>query len=117
MKANNVMDRNDVHASALQGVRPGDLHSSSPTQSAWNGDGDQAGVIGIGSTVAIRDLHTDEREEYALVQPDEADICQHRISSFSPLGRAIYGRKVGDIVRVEAPSARVRIRIEAVLGC
>jgi hypothetical protein len=72
--------------------------------------------VGIGSTITIRDVHTDEREIYTLVRPEEADIDRNRLSSFSPLGKALGGRQVREVVDIDAPGGVVRYEIEAVLG-
>jgi hypothetical protein len=87
-------------------------------------DGDSAAAPGdapheavaINSTVEIRDLDSDELEVYTLVHPNEADILRNRISSFTPIGRALFGRCAGEVVEVAAPRGAVRIRIERVRG-
>ncbi len=74
----------------------------------------QHGVVAIDSTIVIRDLATDEVEEYTLVHPDHADILQNRISTFTPIGNALFGRSVGEVVNVEGPNGPVPIRIESI---
>ncbi len=64
----------------------------------------EAGFIGLGCTVKVRDLEFDEAEIYAIVGSQEADPKNHRISDDSPFGRAMIGKTVGDIVTVEALS-------------
>lgn len=59
--------------------------------------------VGIGSFVTIKDLTLDLTEEYEIVGNVEADPLAHRISSESPLAKAVIGAKAGDIVEVEAP--------------
>lgn len=73
-------------------------------------------AVGIGSTIAIRDLHTDEVEVYTLVTPNKADIRRNRISSLTPVGRALYGLKVGEIAEIVAPGGNAAYRIESVLA-
>ena len=68
----------------------------------------------LGSTVQILDLRTRELEEYTLVTPGNADFWLNRISTMTPLGRALYGRKVGEIVEVEAPGGAFPVRIELI---
>lgn len=70
--------------------------------------------VTIGSTVVLRDLDTSEIESYTLVRPDEVDILRNRISSFSPLGLALGGRHVGEIVEVDAPGGWVHLEIEQI---
>jgi transcription elongation GreA/GreB family factor len=70
-------------------------------------------VIGVGSRVSVRDLTTGELEIYTLVLPVDADISRHWVSTFTPLGGAIVGRKAGDLVEFMAPGGPVKIRIES----
>jgi transcription elongation GreA/GreB family factor len=71
-------------------------------------------LVSIGSTIDIRDLHTNEIERYTLTHPREADIARYRISSLTPMGKAVFGRGVGDTVEVDAPGGLFRVRIEAI---
>jgi hypothetical protein len=60
------------------------------------------GLIVIGRHVTLE--HSDgSRARYALVIPGDGDPAKGRVSADSPLGRAIYGRRAGDVVRVSAP--------------
>jgi transcription elongation GreA/GreB family factor len=72
------------------------------------------GAVALDATVAVRNLDTNEIDVYTLVHPENADVLSNRISSFAPLGKAIYGRRAGEIVTVEAPGGVVRFRIESV---
>lgn len=58
-------------------------------------------VVRLGSTVLVEDLSYDGQAELALVSPDRADPDQGRISVFSPLGAALLGASVGEILRVD----------------
>jgi transcription elongation GreA/GreB family factor len=71
-------------------------------------------AITIDSTVTIRDLETGERDVYTLVPPDDADVTRGRISSMTPAGRALYGRRAGEVVEIIAPGGVVRVIIESV---
>ncbi len=57
----------------------------------------------FGSVVFLENLDTGERVQYQLVGPDESDVKQGKISSSSPVGRALIGKKVNDEVTVRAP--------------
>jgi hypothetical protein len=60
------------------------------------------GLIVIGRHVTLE--HSDgSRARYVLVIPGDGDPAKGRVSADSPLGRAIYGRRAGDVVRVSAP--------------
>jgi transcription elongation factor GreA len=57
----------------------------------------------FGLTVLIDDLDTGKRIEYQLVGPYESDINENKISITSPIGRAMIGKSVGDIIKVKTP--------------
>ena len=67
-------------------------------------DGASTHDVSIGNTVVIKDVEFDEEFEYRIVGTTEADIMAGKISNESPLGRAILGKKAGDIVNVPAPN-------------
>ncbi len=60
--------------------------------------------ISIGSRVKLYDVEFDEEMEYSIVGSTEANPDEGRISDESPIGSAILGHKVDDIVDVELPS-------------
>ena len=57
----------------------------------------------FGSMVLLENLDTGEQVQYEIVGPDESDVKQGKISSSSPVGRALIGKKVDDEVSVRAP--------------
>jgi len=59
--------------------------------------------VGLGSTVRVLDLTKDEEVTYRLLTSEEADVSQGRISTTSPIGRALLGKRVGDTVKVQIP--------------
>jgi transcription elongation factor GreA len=59
--------------------------------------------VGLGSTVTVLDLTKDEEITYSLVTSEDADVAQGRISTTSPIGRGLIGKKVGDSVKVQIP--------------
>jgi regulator of nucleoside diphosphate kinase len=71
-------------------------------------------VVTMNSTVEIRDLKSGETETYTLVYPERSDINANRISILAPIGTAILGCRVGDVVRVKTPSGVRRIRVEEI---
>jgi transcription elongation factor GreA len=70
--------------------------------------------VGIGTRVKVKDLETGEVETYTVVGSTEADPFQNRISSDSPVGQALVGHRVGDVVEVTAPVGIIRYEILAV---
>ncbi len=71
------------------------------------------GVVDLGERVRLRNLDTGARHEYELVGSLEAEPAAGRISAESPVGRALIGRRRGDVALVEAPRGRLRFRIVA----
>lgn len=67
--------------------------------------------INIGCLVRVLDIEFDEEEEYKLVGSSEASSLQNKISNESPIGKALIGAKVGDIVDVEAPAGIVQYKV------
>lgn len=59
--------------------------------------------VGLGSTVLVFDVSKDQEITYKLVTSEEADVAQGKISTSSPIGRAMMGQKVGDEVKVRSP--------------
>ncbi|MHB0957230.1 MAG: GreA/GreB family elongation factor [Pirellulaceae bacterium] len=70
-------------------------------------------VVTMNATVELQDVDTQETEIYTLVYPEWADISLNRISVLAPIGTAILGCRVGDVVEVELPSGRRRICVKA----
>ncbi|MFB3922361.1 MAG: transcription elongation factor GreA [Terriglobia bacterium] len=60
--------------------------------------------IAFGSTVVLYDVDRDVEVEYRLVTSEEADVNKGLISTTSPIGRALMGKKVGDSVKVTTPN-------------
>ncbi len=68
----------------------------------------------IGDVVTIKDLRTGDAKSYTLVNPDEVRSGQGKISIASPVGKAVYQRRAGEEVEIEAPSGTFRVRIESI---
>jgi len=61
----------------------------------------------FGATVVLLDQDTEEEKRYTLVGTDEADLKHGKISNISPVGRALIGHAVGDIVTIRVPAGTV----------
>lgn len=70
--------------------------------------------LGIGNSIVLIDMASGEELHYTIVNPREVDLTRGKISSASPLGKAIIGRGRGDIVEIVAPAGRLRYRIEKI---
>ncbi|MBQ7106608.1 MAG: transcription elongation factor GreA [Clostridia bacterium] len=68
----------------------------------------------LGSKVKILDVEFEEECEYRIVGSAEADPAAGLISDESPVGKALLGHKVGDIVFAEAPAGEIEFKILAI---
>ena len=62
------------------------------------------GKVIFGSTVTVKDLETEKKIKYKLVGQDEADISKNCIYFKSPIGKALIGKKLEDMLSVNTPS-------------
>lgn len=60
--------------------------------------------VGLGSKVVVYDAGKDEEITYHLVTSEEADVTNGKISTSSPIGKALLGREVGDAAKVRSPN-------------
>ena len=67
--------------------------------------------VGLGSTVRIYDNDKNEEAEYKLVTSEEADVASGKISTSSPIGRALLNKKVGDTAIVVTPNGKREMEI------
>jgi transcription elongation factor GreA len=69
------------------------------------------GKVGLGSTVVVLDTKREEEITYYLVTSEEADAANGRISTTSPIGRALLGKEEGDLARVQSPGGLKELEI------
>ncbi len=67
--------------------------------------------IAFGATVYLEDQDTGEELCYQIVGPDEADLKQNRISFQTPVGRALIGKKIDDMVEIHIPKGCLNVLI------
>ncbi|MGI6578218.1 MAG: GreA/GreB family elongation factor [Eubacteriales bacterium] len=75
---------------------------------------DDIETVGTGCKVLIVDEVSGKQYEYQIVGSQEANPIQGRISDESPLGKALVGSRVDDIVEFEAPVGIMRYKIESI---
>lgn len=68
----------------------------------------------FGTVVSLLDLESDEEVQYQLLGPEEADVKKGSISVFSPLGRSILGKEVGDDVVAKTPGGTREFELVAI---
>ncbi len=76
--------------------------------------GNNKDVVSVGSTITISYIDDDEKEEYKIVGSLEADPFNNKISNESPIGSAVIGKKVNDVVTVETPNGSFDVKIETI---
>lgn len=67
--------------------------------------------INIGCRVKLLDVDEDEEMEFKIVGSTEANSLQNKISNESPVGHALLGRKVGDVVDVETQAGVIQYKV------
>ncbi|MBI4335185.1 MAG: transcription elongation factor GreA [Candidatus Omnitrophica bacterium] len=65
----------------------------------------------LGASVTLKDMDNNEEIEYMLVNQQEADISQNKISILSPVGKALLGHKVDDIIELDVPAGKLRYKV------
>ena len=68
-------------------------------------------VINLGSTILVMDCDFGDEIEYSIVSTNAVDALNGRISDHSPIGAAMIGKTVGDIVNVETPGGTVHFKV------
>jgi len=70
--------------------------------------------VSVGDRFVLGELDTDRELGYMLVAPHEVDPGRGRISTASPIGKAVLGRKQGEIIDVVAPAGKLRYEIKQI---
>lgn len=71
-------------------------------------------VVGLGTTVVIKEVGEDDEETYSIVTTTEADPASNKISQDSPVGKALMGHAAGDTVTVETPAGKIDFELISV---
>ena len=67
--------------------------------------------VGFGSRILVFDTTKDEEIEYQLVTSEESDVSKGLISTTSPIGRGLVGKRVGDIATIVTPNGKRELEI------
>ncbi len=67
--------------------------------------------VSVGNSILLRDKASGEELRYTIVSPREVDPTKGKISSNSPIGKAVIGRSQGDIVEITAPAGKLRYQL------
>ena len=68
-------------------------------------------VVSIGSRVRVKNMDANKTFEYHIVGSAEANPTENKLSNESPVGKAIMGRKKGEVVEVTAPRGALKFKI------
>ena len=71
-------------------------------------------TVQIGNSVKLYDEEFEEEVIYTIVGSTEVDLSQNKISNESPIGKALLGRKKGEVVDVDAPEGIIKFKILAI---
>ncbi len=96
-------------------ARLGQLRKRLAELSMINFDKIPRGVVSLGSEVHLYDADKGEEVVYRLVMSEEADVQKGRISTTSPIGKALMGKQDGDEVEVQTPAGRREFEITKLL--
>lgn len=70
-------------------------------------------LVGLGSRVTVHDDEGEE-EQYWIVGSAEVDPGHGKISNESPVGHALLGRRIGEVIEVQIPAGTVRLKVAAI---
>ena len=71
-------------------------------------------VITMNSEVVYKDMSTRRKKSLTLVFPNHVDIDVNKISVLSPIGGALLGRRVGEIIKLQVPAGMRRLKVEKI---
>ncbi len=67
--------------------------------------------VTILSQVRLKDINRNLEVEYTLVSPQESDFKQNKISTTSPVGKALLGKEKGDVVEIKVPAGILKYEV------
>lgn len=67
-------------------------------------------LVSIGSKVTVLN-QKGRKDRYTIVGSTEADPAQGKISNVSPIGRALLGRRIGDVAEVSVPAGKIKLEV------
>ena len=71
--------------------------------------------VGLGSQVTVLDIRKEERITYRLVTSEDVDVAKGLISTASPIGRGLLGKRVGDEIKIAIPGGAREMEIVELL--
>lgn len=71
-------------------------------------------AVGVGNSVRVKNLNMNMDQTFTIVGANETDPKAMKISSDSPIGAALLGKKAGETVSVDAPAGNIKLKIEEI---
>ena len=68
-------------------------------------------AVGMGSKVTVEDTQSKEREKYHMIFGDAEDFDEGQVTMSSPIGRALLGKKVGELVLLKLPTLTRKLKV------
>lgn len=68
-------------------------------------------TVGVGNAVTVNNMSLKKEQTYTIVGANETDPRNYKISSESPIGAALLGKKVGQTVVVDAPAGQIKLKV------
>ncbi len=110
-----LKENGDYHAAkehqAMLHAKIHELEDKLANARVFNEDDIDASKVYIGATVRVLNKKTKKEFTYQLVSPVEADLAQGKFSVRSPVGQALLGKSVGEVVKAKVPAGTVQMEI------
>jgi transcription elongation factor GreA len=68
-------------------------------------------AVGMGSKVTVEDTQSKEREKYHMIFGDAEDFDEGQVTMSSPIGRALLGKKLGELVLLKLPTITRKLKV------
>ena len=91
-----------------------ELEETLKAASVISGERKPALKAGIGDSIVLCDMGSGEELHYMIVHPREVDPTKGKISSISPIGKALIGRGEGEVIEVTVPAGKLRYQLKQV---
>ncbi|MBU1912216.1 MAG: transcription elongation factor GreA [Candidatus Omnitrophica bacterium] len=99
---------------AINEKRIGELEEKILTARILDNENISSDKAYVGAKLKLTDMDSKEEIDYMLVTEDEADYAAGRISIASPVGKALLGCKIGDIINIKVPAGALKYKIIAI---
>ena len=106
-----VVRRKEVAQKIKEAREQGDLSENAEYDAAKDDEDVTADRVMIGSKIVIFDMEFSEKLSYKIVGSTEANSIKGKISNESPVGKALIGAHVGDVVTVHSPAGESQYRV------